>query len=90
MANKNESDLWAPKDSPVNRITAREFLATYYPDHSLHTITEITKLDSQSIEFYCDCGGLLSVPSNFWPMYGFDYKKVKEAIRNCPIGVGLI
>ncbi len=78
-----ETAMTGPKH--FDPTTAREILAAFFPEHSLHTITNV-RFTNLYVEFVCSCGSAkrkvyeVDLVTKGWSM-----TKAKYALRNVPM-----
>jgi len=66
--------------------TSHDFLVAYFPDHVMHTITEVDEPSGPHLTFYCSCGQHLGVHDKQLEGYMSASNVVKKgALRNCQI-----
>lgn len=66
--------------------TSHDFLIAFFPDHELHTITEVDEPTTKDLTFYCSCGQHLGIQGASLEGYMSAENIIKKgALKSCII-----
>lgn len=70
----------------VQPITAREVLATFFPEHAWHTVcaAQASHTGNARFNLTCDCGAILGVDTEDCHALGIEFEAVRQALRHTP------